>query len=166
MKNKLLLLVALSLPIVLGGCRGEQELPFETIEQVNIPGSIKQWKGKEPRLLIVSSGEDIKKAEQFVTDEAMTALSRLDFTTHFAVIAFRGLQSNSHKGFHVERIARRGNEVAFHAQAGRLGGDNVLSSPYHVIKVRKEGKWRGVFTFKLYFGEDEQAVATATHRIP
>lgn len=158
-RKLLCLLTAVILGLVMAGCGAKtpQELPFETMEQVNQTESIKQWEGKEPRLLIVASSEEVEEAGQFVTDEALSALSRLDFTTHFAIIAFRGLQPNIHKGFRVERIVRQRHEVALYAQAGRLGFSAVVSSPYHLIKVRKEGKWGEVFSFKLYFGEDEVA---------
>lgn len=165
---KLYLLTAMTLSLVMTGCglKAPQELPFETIEQVNQPGSTKQWEGEKPRLLIIASSEEVEEAEQFVTEEALSVLSRLDFRTHLAVIAFRGWQPNIHKGFRIQRIVRRENEVALYAQAGRLGGEPAVSSPYHVIKVLKEAKWSGVFTFKLYFGENEQAVVSVSHRIP
>ena len=68
-----------------------EELPFETIEQAKTADVTKQWKGTEPRLLIVAHPEDISEAQQYVTDKATVVLSRLDFTKHFAIIAFQEL---------------------------------------------------------------------------
>jgi len=143
-----------------------EELPSETIEQVNTSDVPKQWRGTEPRLLIIASPDDMDEARQFVTDEAMLALKQLDFTTHFAVIAFRGLQNSGHGGFQIERIVRQGSEIFLYSQAGSIGGVPAETSPYHLIRVLKKGRWGGVFAFKLYFGENKPDVASVSHRIP
>jgi hypothetical protein len=155
--------LGLGLVIVGYGTATSQELPFETIEQS--PGPL-LWESQQPGLLIIATGEEAEDAAQFVNDEAALALSRLDFTRHFAILAFRGRQPTGHDGFRVERVVRQGNEVVLDAQPGLRSGHTLITSPYHLIKVRKEGQWGRTFTFKLYFGEDGQAVAAAAHFIP
>ena len=150
----------------LTGCAPEREVRFETIEKVDVPGSIKEWKDEEPALLIIASDEDVKKAERFITKEAYSELRRLDFTTHFAIIAFRGWQHDLHEGFLIHRIVRKGNTIAIYAHPGHLTGKPVVSSPYHLVKVRKEGKWRMYFIFKLYFDKEKQPVVSVSHFIP
>jgi hypothetical protein len=90
----------------------------------------------------------------------------MDFTTHFAVLAFRGLQGNSHAGFTIERIIRRGNEIVLYAQPGFEGPENVETSPYRLIKVNKEGNWDADFTFNLHFDKESVTASPTTHRVP
>jgi hypothetical protein len=60
---------------MLAACKPQEvQLTFETIEQDNSPSSVKQWGGKEPKLLIMTSAQEIEEARPFVTDEALAAL--------------------------------------------------------------------------------------------
>lgn len=162
-------LMTVSVVLLVGGAAfqpQETELTFETIEQKNDPSSTKQWEGKEPKLLVIASAQDIEEARQFVTDEAIAALCKMDFATQFAILAFRGLQGSSHAGFKLERILRRGNEVILYAQSGSIGGQPEEMSPYHLVKVKKEGKWDADFIFSLYSDQSGAAVASTTHHVP
>jgi hypothetical protein len=136
------------------------------MEQVKYPGSIKQWEGEEPKLIIIASEQDIQEARPFVTDEALAAIRKMDFTAQFAVLAFRGLQPNSHSGFRVDRVVRQGDEVLLYAKPGTLGPLPMVSSPYHLISVKKEGNWDGNFTFHLFFNEDGTPSTPTTHYVP
>jgi hypothetical protein len=160
--------VVVVLLLGLTACKPQEiELRFETIEQVDGPSATsKQWAGKEPKLLVIASAQDVEQAKPFVTDEALAALQQMDYTTHFAVLALRGLQGSSHEGFKVEQIGRQGNEILIYAQPGANGPDLVMTSPYHLIKVKKEGQWGGNFTFNLYFGQSRAAAASTTHHVP
>lgn len=143
-----------------------EQLSFETMVQESSPGSIRQWEGKEPKLLIIASTQDIEEAKPFVTAEALTTLQQMDFTTHFAVLAFRGLRGSAPVRFKIERVVRQGNEIVLYAQAGTEGPNSEESSPYHLIKVKKEGNWNADFTFNLYFNQEGSAVTSATHHMP
>jgi len=167
LKVLLPLIVVSSLLSGLAACKPQEiELSFDMIEQENNLGIVTQWGGTEPELLIIASAQDIEEAKPFVTDEALAALQQLDYTTHFAVLTLRGLQTSSHEGFKVEQIGRQGNEIHLYAQPGANGPDAVMTSPYHLIKVKKEGQWAGSFTFALYFGRAGAAVASVSHRVP
>jgi hypothetical protein len=144
----------------------DTELSFETIELESNPEHAKQWTDREPKLLIIASTQDIEAARPFVTDEALTALQKMDFTTQFAVLALRGLQGSSFSGFKIEQIIRRGNEIALYAQAGAEGSATVVRSPYHLIKVNKEGHWDSDFTFNLYFDQTGPVAVSTTHHVP
>ncbi len=161
------LIVVAALLLGLAACKPQEtELSFETIEQENNPSSIKRWEDKKPKLLIVTSTQDIEEAKPFVTAGALAALQQMDFTTHFAILAFRGFQGSSHAGFKIDRILRRGNEIALYAQPGSEGPETVERSPYHLVKVDKEGNWNVESTFNLYFNQEGSAVTSATHHIP
>ncbi len=168
LKAALCLTAIVGMSLALIACRPQEtELSFETIEQDNgYDSSRQQWEEREPKLLIMTSTQDIEEARPFVTDEALAALQKIDFTTEFAVLAFRGFQGSSHSGFKIEQIIRRGNEIALYAQPGSEGPETVVRSPYHLIKANKEGNWDADFTFNLYFDQTGTAVASTTHYVP
>jgi hypothetical protein len=148
-----------------------EELPFETIEQAKTADVTKQWKGTEPRLLIVAHPEDISEAQQYVTDKATVVLSRLDFTKHFAIIAFQGWQGVDRGGpFQIERIVRQGNVISLYAQPinrdPSVEGSDIVVSPYHLVKVRKDGMGAGIFNFKLYFDKTGSEVTSISFLLP
>lgn len=164
---KVLLPLVVALLLGLTACK-PQEIPlsFETLEQESSPGSIRQWEDKEPKLLVMASAQDVEEAKPFVTAEALAALQQMDYTTHFAILAFRGFQSSELVRFKIERILRRDNEVALFAQPGTEGPNPAESSPYHLIEVKKEGNWNADFTFNLYFNQEGSAVTSVTRHIP
>lgn len=84
------LLAVLMFNLIIAGCATEapQELQFETIEQVNAPGSIKQRESPDPGLLVIANSGDIEEARRFVTDEAVLVLEQLDFSTQLACSVF------------------------------------------------------------------------------
>ena len=161
-------IVVAALLLGLMACKPQEtKLSFEAIEQgIGYDSSKQQWGGRESKLLIIASAQDIEEARQFVTDEALAALQQMDYTTHFAVLAFRGLQTSSHEGFKIEQIGRQRNEIHLYAQPGANGPDAVMTSPYHLIEVKKEGQWGGNFTFNLYFDQAGRAVASTARHIP
>ncbi len=165
LKVLLPLIVVAALLLGLAACKPQEtEVSFETIEQVE--AFTKQLGGKEPKLLVIASAQDVEEAKPFVTDEALAALQQMDYTTHFAILAFRGLQTSSHEGFKVEQIGRQGNEILLYAQPGANGSAAIMTSPFHLIKVKKEGQWGENFTFNLYFGQARAAVASTAHHVP
>jgi hypothetical protein len=167
LKALLPFMVVAALLLGLVACK-PQEIPlsFETLEQESSPGSIRQWEGKEPNLLIVASAQEIEEARPFVTAEVLAALQQMDYTTHFAILAFRGWRASAPVLFKIERVLRQGNEIVLSAQAGTEGPNSAESSPYHLIEVKKEGNWNADFTFSLYFNQESRAVTSATHHIP
>lgn len=165
--SRLLVMVVLLLAS-LAACQPQEseQLSVETMVQESNPDSIRQWEGKEPKLLIIASVQDVKEAKPFVTAEALTTLQQMDFTAHFAILAFRGLRGSAPVRFKIERVVRQGNEIVLYAQAGTEGPNSEESSPYHLIEVKKDGNWGADFTFKLYFNQESRAVASTTHHVP
>lgn len=162
-----LLTVSAILLVGVTACKPQEtELSFETIEQNYHPDNTKRWEGKEPRLIVITSTQDVEDASRFVTDEALAALRKLDFTVQFAILAFRGLQGHDVVRFNIESVLRQGNEVNFYAQPGTDGPTATESSPYHLISVNKEGNWNADFTFRLYLDQTGVAAASTTHHMP
>lgn len=165
-------LIVLSLALVmLDGCRqqsAEVGLSFETIEQDWHPPLGKNlWSGHEPKLLVIAGEGDLVEAGNFVSGGATAALSSLDFTQYVAVLAFQGWLPEFYNGFNIERIVRRGRDIDIFAELGITHGGAAVSSPYHLVRVEKEGgKWQGDFTFRLYFDEDKKASAEVIYHFP
>jgi hypothetical protein len=122
----------------------ETELPFETIEQRDWAGygdleSDSIWK---TRLVLVTSRDGTAQLESMVSPEAMDQLVRLNFERYFAIALFRGRQASSGYDTIIERVARQGDEVVVYAQfwepSPYYSVLDVATSPYHVIKVRKD----------------------------
>lgn len=88
----------------------------------------------------------------------------MDYETHFATIAFLGWQPTGHEGIRIERIVRMNNNVSIFAQIGRRLGDDVVTSPYHLVKVTRTGHWDTTITFNLI--ASGATVATKSQRVP
>lgn len=148
--------------LLLAGCPGSepQELSFETIERTRYG----HWSDEEPGLVVVTSPDEADHLGRHFTDEAQRTVRTLDFETHFAAGVFWGWKHNAYQEFQIDRIIRRGDEVAVHAQAGYLMGDTEETSPYHLVRVQKVGVWNREINFKVYF--DDEVVVTQTHFIP
>jgi len=167
---RLALLAALMIGIViLYQVASRRELTFETIEQIVTLDVFKQWQDKEPGLLIIAGPDDLAEAEQFITSEALLALSHLDFTTHLAIIAFRGWIPTGGGFVRIEHVRHQGNEISIYAQTTLNnplgGGPAVETSPYHLIKMSKAELEKSSFTFNLFFG-GIRPVTSVSHEVP
>ncbi len=157
------IIVLLLLTILgLSACRPKEvELPFENIELYQYSPKYEQ---KEPGLMIITSAEEANEADGWVTVDALEQLQEMDYETHFAIIAFLGWQPTGHEGIRIERIVRMNNNVSIFAQIGRRLGDDVVTSPYHLIKVTKTGHWDAVITFSLI--ASGTTIVTTSQQVP
>jgi hypothetical protein len=159
------LLALVTLSLGLGGCieKSSQELHFETISQSNSAN----WEDREPGLVIIDSAEEAKEVLPFIQndDKAILGLNQLDFSNQFAILAFRGWQPTVLSGFQVDHIVRQGRTVTFRAKSGELDGQDMVTSPYHLVKVHKDETWGRTYTFKLYFDEMQQDAVSITHYV-
>jgi len=142
----------------------ETELLFESIEQRQTAGTGKLYESEKPGLMIIAQPEGLTQVNDLVTASARAQLEKMDFDTYFAVIAFLGWQPNSHEGVRIEHITRRAHEVSILARFGRPGGSDVVTSPYHLVKVRKEDAWDEVIEFTLRV--QGTVVASVSHTVP
>ena len=117
---------------------GETELPFETIERSDLG----DYSVREPRLILITAPQEIDQVEGLITREALDRLVELDFGQYFAIAVFRGTQATSGYDVIVERVARRGDKIVVYAQfwspSPHYGVRNEATSPYHLIKVRRD----------------------------
>ena len=127
------------------------ELPFETIDRsISISGSL-WWEQRAPRLVIVADKEDLTQFERFITvPNSLPQLGEVDFESHFFVAMFLGRQPTTHEGITLEKALRQRDVVSLSVQVGGSTGKDTVTSPYHLVKVKKEGDWRRRIDFMLY----------------
>jgi len=158
--------MVLTLPLLyLAACQPrENELSFEAVERRDWPGSGREWEAREPGLMVIATSEDLAQIDDLFTEDAQAQLCEVDFNVYFAVAAFLGWQGSGHEGIWIEQVARRGEGVAVHVRVGKPGWTSEVTSPYHLVKVRKEGDWNRNIRFTLYL--DGTAATSLSHFIP
>ena len=141
------------------------ELPFETIElrQPSKPG---YWIDEKPSLLIIASSQAITQASQYISDDAIATLQKMDFLQSFALIAFNGLKPTLHDDFKIQKIIKNKDQIYVFVQPSQAGLQEVISSLYHLISIKKEGEWMKTFTFHLYTNNKESDISTVIMYIP
>jgi len=149
------------------GCRTEEtELPFETID-IGSPHFTRRlwWGAREPGLMVVADTEDLVQLDHLITVErGLPQLSEVDFDTYFVVAIFLGRQPFTHEGITLDRAVHKGDVVSLYTRVGRTTGKDMATSPYNLVRVRKEGSWDRRIEFKLYL-EGEYSTSLA-HFIP
>ena len=143
-----------------------QVLTFETLEREEDAGPL--WENREPGLRIITSQaeiEAIKHHDPYIGPGIAHHLSQVDFQTQVAIIAFRGWRGSIHENFRVKKIVRQEDEIILIAQKGYSTGQLEVTSPYHLIKVQKNGEWPTVVVFKLYFEVEPDPVAIVSQAV-
>jgi len=157
---------ALTLALLyLTACRPrDNELSFETIERLDEAGTGERWGAREPGLMVIAASQDLAQIDNLFTADAQDQLRELDLNAYFAVAAFLGVQGAGHEGIQIERVVRREDDIAVYVQVGRRRGEDTVTSPYHLIKIRKEGNWNRMIHFTLYL--DGTETISLSHSIP
>jgi hypothetical protein len=172
--NKVIILVimAFSVNFGLSACKPKAQvtaLSFETIEQAEWAiGTGKLYEAYEPGMVIISRMDEITNMNGLVTDASIKQLEALDYDQYFALAAFQGWKPGTNYGIRVSRIGRSGNTVNVYAQLHDPKPDEpsgaMVTSPHHLLKVKKTGSWDQNITFNLFSGQ--KLVASLTHTIP
>jgi len=116
----------------------ETELPFETLERSDYG----DYSIREPRVVLVTSRQEIDQLEGLISQAALNQLAELDFQQYFAIAVFRGTQATSGYDTVIERVARQGDKIVVYTQFWEPRPDQVIltmvTSPYHLIKMRRD----------------------------
>lgn len=131
----------------------EVDLPFETIERRDTPGTGRNYERKEPKLVIIAEEVEIDALGGTISPKAVAELHNLDFSKFFVASVFQGLKITNQYGAEIRRVTQRGNTIIVHAHfterdPRRVAAD-VMTSPYHVVKVQKAENLRGKLEFVL-----------------
>ncbi len=153
----------------------EPSLPFQTIARSSVgsyglPLYPFYPNGLTPGLLIIAKGEDLDTLtpNAFAGNPELAARVRQsDFSRSFAVLALRG-QANPSHNIEIRRITRQGDRVTVWTSFIRPPEGSpelqVISYPFHLVGVSKQGAWGSHIRFALMDGYE--SVAEATHYIP
>jgi hypothetical protein len=167
--DKIAIVLATSMAIlataVLGGCRREVDLSFETIERANQPGNVHYfYQDKEPKAVVIAGASDIDTLGNSVSLNAQSRLRNLDLDQYVAIAVFQGWRPvlpTPRSGIEVTRITRERNTVTIYALSYGPVEDyrrkEVEISAYHVVKVQREEGLQG--DVKLVLNVEEVNVA-------
>lgn len=139
-------------------------IPFETIERRLFSGTGALWESREPGLVLIADVSQTPVIDDLVTPEAEVELESLDYSKFFALAVFLGWKSNLHEGVEILQLQNTDDSVSVVAVAGEETWENIVSSPYHLVKVEKVGEWNTDIEFVLAI--DGEVVLTQTHFIP
>jgi PrcB C-terminal len=130
----------------------EVELAFETIERADIPGTGGEYQGRDPKMSIITRIEEIDALGDTISLSAQDELRKLDFNQYFVIAIFQGLKGTNMYGVDIQQVTKSGNTITIFAhfteRNPELAAAAVNTSPYHVVKVQKDGL-QGEFDFFL-----------------
>lgn len=116
----------------------ETELPFETIERSDYG----DYSIHEPCVVLITNRQEIDQLKGLISQATLDQLAELDFQQYFAIAVFRGTQATSGYDVIVEHVTRQGDKIVIRAQfwapSPHLEIFNEVTSPYHLIKVRRD----------------------------
>jgi hypothetical protein len=129
-----------------------EELAFETIERAETPGTGGEYPGRDPRVVVIARVEEIDALKDTISIAAQNELRKLDFNSYFAIAVFQGLKNTNKYGVDIQRVIRNGNQIAvfahFTERDPELEAADIITSPYHIVRVEKDG-FQGEFEFFL-----------------
>ncbi len=171
----------LCLLITMSACQPIQPLPtplptpealsFETIAagQAYTADNVLLWPDREPGLFVIAGAADVDGVRPYLRPEIADTLAQLDFTDHFALLAFDGWKGALYQDFQIQTVSRQDAEVLIVAQPNHKPGEagsEVVTSLYQLIKVSKNSTWNQTIRFKLYFDPSQAAVVTIETYVP
>jgi hypothetical protein len=150
--------------------RQEVDLSFETIEkEVGTKLGVERYEEKEPKLVIVSTFDDIPSLSPNISPEAQPELNNTDFGEYFLIAVFQGWKAVYDYEVSIERIAYLGETVKVFAEFVEPTEGQMLhpavSSPYHVVRVEKPQELAGK-EVRFILIANGQEVTSEMHRLP
>ena len=116
------------------------ELPLETIERNDSYSAEEGYGGLEPRVVLITSQDDIDRLDGLISQVAIDQLAELNFEQYFAVAVLRGRQPTSGYNTIIKRVAKQGDKIIIYAQFWEPSPYYEVTleetSPYHLIRVR------------------------------
>jgi hypothetical protein len=147
--------------------QGEFEVSFETIEMAEIPGTGFEYPGREPALVIITSRDDIPLLGKNVSKHSQSFLNPIDFSGHFVLTVFQGIKGTNLYGVEIQHIFQKGNVITIYAHFTErdpsVGAGTIMTSPYHIVKVSRQGLV-GPMEFVLL--ADGEEIIRQTHYMP
>lgn len=143
---------------------GAREISFENVLQ----GYVSRYEGSEPRLIVIATPSQAQEMDQTLYPIGPPSLTMTNFDDYFVIIAFYGYRGMGGPQIEIKQIVRREHQVDVYAYLTDVprGWPRPAQavSPFHAVRVRKEGDWGGEFAFVLY--DNDRPVAETKHYIP
>ena len=131
----------------------EKGLSFQSIERKDGSGTGDLYESYEPGLMVIARSEEVDRLGGLITDEARQTLLELDYSQYFALVTFFGMKGTGGYSIQVTRVTRSGDTVSVYARLDEPAPDqaksDVVTSPYHLVIVQKDGSWGKAISFAL-----------------
>lgn len=142
-----------------GGCNGpqSQELAFETI--TTGIGGLGYQKDK-PSLVVITKLEEtnLDGSDLSLNSDVLNKLNEVDYDQYFAILLLQGRTGLGSDIFAVRKVEKEGNQVTITVEFPEPAiGKRIVPafiSPYRLIAVSKDGRWREEFHFVLHNGRE------------
>lgn len=149
-REPLILQILVAFALMLASCSSSAtDLPFETVSMY----PISDYEQSEPVLVVVLDRAGLESLPRLMSDglDVDNALRETDFSTWFLIVAFQGVQMSGGHSIEVLGIERTGERIEVKTRfiSPESGATLGVTSPYHVVRVRKEDLGENRFTFVL-----------------
>ena len=163
-RQPLILQILVVFGLMLASCSSlAKDLPFETVSEY----PISDYEQSEPALVVALDRAGLASLPRLMSDglNVEEALRETDFSTWFLLVAFQGVQMSGGHSIEVLGIERLGERIEVKAEfiGPESGATLGVTSPYHVVRVKKEDLGTGKFTFVLIDDLSGEEVAEADY---
>jgi hypothetical protein len=148
MKTIVLLAAAM---LLLSACRA-RELPFETIEK---QAGSNIYEGPDPKLVVIANPGQAPEFDGRISHQAQAALEALDYERYFAIALFQGTKPTTGYSAQIESLRLSDKTITVQAdlydptkETQPVVVGQGFTSPYHLVKVPREGL-QGTYEFVL-----------------
>jgi hypothetical protein len=150
--------------LMLASCSSSaRDLPFETISEY----PISDYEQSEPTLVVVLDRACLESLPRLLSDglDVDQVLRDTDFSTWFLLVAFQGVQMSGGHRIEVLGIERSGQRIEVKAKfiGPESGATLGVTSPYHIVRVKKQDLGTRRFTFVLIDDLSGEEVAEAAY---
>jgi hypothetical protein len=142
--------------LLLSGCKAE-ELSFETIEK---QAGSNIYEGPNPRLVVIADPGQAPALDSRISRQAQAALEALDYERYFAIALFQGTKPTTGYSAQIESLTLSDKTITVQADLNDPEDNQMevvgeaVTSPYHLVKVPKEGL-HGALEFVLEVDGEE-----------
>jgi hypothetical protein len=151
-----------------------QELSWTSLERTSTDNGLIAEKFKKPDLRIFARPQDFEEQGEFSSvKEVADSLRDFDYEHSFAILVLEGEDAVRTDQVTVTEILRQGDRVIIRAEFPGPYKENeevgtLVTLPYHLVAVRKDGDWGREMTFVLEGVTDgvETTLLETKHFIP
>jgi hypothetical protein len=126
------------------------------------------YQGTNPRMIVVADKPDIVAIENNLIPSHLRLVTDTDLTTFLVVVIYQGRKGSVRYSVEVTGIQQEGKAIRlyalFHEPKPGTPVGMVVTSPYYILKVKKNETMKGDMEFILIANGKEED--RQTHKIP